>query len=1268
MSDNQQLTITLTGRDGLSKVFKVVGAEGARAGADIAKGAKSGAAGLDGLEREALATGKAIDLVGRESAATGREMGVLGTSADRASSSLAKGRAAGAALGATVGALSGVMSEATRAFAESQAIQATLETQIEATGKSYEEYADRIDAATAAAMQLAFDDELVAQSLTKLTSITNDAGESLDLLGLAMDVARGTGMDLVAASQLVGRVSEGNVGILQRYGIVVEAGASAQEALATMQTRFAGQAESYGETQSAVFDRIQISLGNFMESVGGSAGAITPLLMVLPGVSAGVTGIGAAAGVAGPGLLNMGKAAATARVGLLGMSLALGPIGIGLAVAGAAVGIAEATGLINIFGNEASAAEADTLTLARGFDELEASIAGVNAENGMLAFAQAVSAQFDQIVAGSEEANAALAAVGLASPTEAFGISRETLRSWNDLSAVMQDTGLSAAELSTDTLVALGVDPSVLASWDELNRVIADLGIDPALIDGFDEMGNRIGVATDLLGAYSDQLGDVALSGEQTAAVQADLLAILQTQDLNLPSITSHLMALFAAEEAGTITSDELATAIHETAEEAFYWTEGAIAAREAAGSLGTEVNVLAGVMGDFASVSEQARLSGEDELDIWQRKADQGDAYAKQMVRIIQTERMRADQEAASAAATESYIAAKGKSIAQMIEVQQAAEELAETYRSALVPGIEGLTNGLAAAIGPGNDMLDVLTELADVPTLDFNGSAMAGYNDLISDQADAWLRVADNVNDAGQAMDGTLSLYGVIDGFSSRLETAAGIANDLFGADGNAWDGIGPLTDLLNSGRIGMDQFNASVAAGMSIQQSAAEAELALNDMRSDQLPLLADQAAQYAAMLDDLANLTPAQQQLALAMQDAGYQAKVAEASSLAYSAAMGELGDNGEATAAQIIAGAAAADPILAALYEDIGLISTDHEGNLTVNFPDGESMVTVTENLNNSIRALIETLGGEVPPLVVGGDASGAVAAAGVAEGARAGVDGTSATVHVLGNESEANNALARAVAALAGVDGDTGTVYVHGDESNANTALGRAVAALAGVDGQSATVTIYGDDSPLQAVLRNVPQGGVVGTGVVWIEAQGPGIGYTPYQHGGIVGYQHGGIHAPSYAQHGITGANEWVWTGEHGPELVKLPVGSQVINSTASAAMAGPGGEPSIGSWSPSGDPSPLYGKTGIEDAVTLPANWGGSSWSGSGGRASVGSGSDRIGAPSTRATRDGMTFNFTNNGTIWGIDDMTAFLADSIGGILADEIDAGYREIGAA
>lgn len=116
--------------------------------------------------------------------------------------------------------------------------------------------------------RLAFSDDEQRQSLALLSTRTHDVTEALDLQRTAMDLARLRGIELATASEIIGKVHGGNVGILSRYGIAVSKGATATEALAEIQKAAAGQAEAFADTAAGAMQSAQIVIEDVSEDIG----------------------------------------------------------------------------------------------------------------------------------------------------------------------------------------------------------------------------------------------------------------------------------------------------------------------------------------------------------------------------------------------------------------------------------------------------------------------------------------------------------------------------------------------------------------------------------------------------------------------------------------------------------------------------------------------------------------------------------------------------------------------------------------------------------------------------------------------------------------------------------------------------------------------------------------------------------------------------------------------------------------------------------------
>ncbi len=203
--------------------------------------------------------GKQVTLMGRLTSKGGAGFGLFTRGATAATAALVGGAG-----------LIVAVKKVSEAFGEAEASQARLKAQLKAGGISYKAHAKQIDQVIQRISKLAaLDDEDLQDAFTNIVRTTGSVSKSLKLTGLAADFARGKHIDVAKAGEIVAKVAGGNTGILSRYGITIEKGASATEALAALQKKFAGQAEEYGKTSAAASDRFSVAVENLQEWLGG---------------------------------------------------------------------------------------------------------------------------------------------------------------------------------------------------------------------------------------------------------------------------------------------------------------------------------------------------------------------------------------------------------------------------------------------------------------------------------------------------------------------------------------------------------------------------------------------------------------------------------------------------------------------------------------------------------------------------------------------------------------------------------------------------------------------------------------------------------------------------------------------------------------------------------------------------------------------------------------------------------------------------------------
>jgi hypothetical protein len=158
----------------------------------------------------------------------------------------------------------------------------------------------------------AFSDGEMRDALSALVASTGSAEEGYNRLSFAQDLARGTGMDLVTASKLLGKLTDENVNVLKRYGVSVKEGADATDVLAAVQEKFGGQAAAFAETATGKWQIFQGQMDNLKEDIGS---ALLPAFSGLADVA-----IGAVDGIRAALSNETVQAAIGAITGALGMA------------------------------------------------------------------------------------------------------------------------------------------------------------------------------------------------------------------------------------------------------------------------------------------------------------------------------------------------------------------------------------------------------------------------------------------------------------------------------------------------------------------------------------------------------------------------------------------------------------------------------------------------------------------------------------------------------------------------------------------------------------------------------------------------------------------------------------------------------------------------------------------------------------------------------------------------------------------------------------
>lgn len=150
-------------------------------------------------------------------------------------------------------------------------------------------------------------DDKLRPSLDRLVRSTKDVEEAQKLQALALNISAGTGKDLGAVTEALGKAYDGNLGALKRLGVGIDEDIIKSKdfdgAVAALSATFEGQATKQAETFAGKMDRLKVAFDEGKETIGSFIlDAITPIVTaivnnVVPAVQTFINGIGGKEGL-----------------------------------------------------------------------------------------------------------------------------------------------------------------------------------------------------------------------------------------------------------------------------------------------------------------------------------------------------------------------------------------------------------------------------------------------------------------------------------------------------------------------------------------------------------------------------------------------------------------------------------------------------------------------------------------------------------------------------------------------------------------------------------------------------------------------------------------------------------------------------------------------------------------------------------------------------------------------------------------------------------
>ena len=196
-----------------------------------------------------------------------------------------KAGAAFAVAGAAAAAYAGkLLVDGVKSAIADEAAQAKLATTLKnVTGATNNQIKAVEDYITQTALANGITDDELRPSLDRLIRSTKDATKAQELQSLALDIAAGTGKDLKAVSEALGKAYDGNLGALKKLGVGIDESIIKSKnfdaAAAALSKTFEGQASKQAETFQGKMARLTVAFDEAKETVGSYVlDAITPLV------------------------------------------------------------------------------------------------------------------------------------------------------------------------------------------------------------------------------------------------------------------------------------------------------------------------------------------------------------------------------------------------------------------------------------------------------------------------------------------------------------------------------------------------------------------------------------------------------------------------------------------------------------------------------------------------------------------------------------------------------------------------------------------------------------------------------------------------------------------------------------------------------------------------------------------------------------------------------------------------------------------------------
>jgi hypothetical protein len=164
-----------------------------------------------------------------------------------------------------IGAIKGTVD----AYVEAEKKTALMENRLKNMGAEYGALIPKVKEHADQMIQMGFDDEETADSLSRLIQMTGDYNSAVQIQNVAMDFARNKGISLDQATQTLIKANVSGARVMREFGSTLEDNATFMQVLMEIEKNAGNATETYANQTAGQLDVMSVKWDNLKEKIGG---------------------------------------------------------------------------------------------------------------------------------------------------------------------------------------------------------------------------------------------------------------------------------------------------------------------------------------------------------------------------------------------------------------------------------------------------------------------------------------------------------------------------------------------------------------------------------------------------------------------------------------------------------------------------------------------------------------------------------------------------------------------------------------------------------------------------------------------------------------------------------------------------------------------------------------------------------------------------------------------------------------------------------------